>query len=92
MRHLELNLIDRNDAEIIDSMYMFADLRTKKSDSEIKLIEKAVSIALPFAIVLFSNINLSASSTIAQSPKSRMFSTLLEYCCFSIIIVAIGCL
>ena len=45
MRHLELNLIDRNDAEIIDSMYMFADLRTKKSDSEIKLIEKAVSIA-----------------------------------------------
>ena len=40
-----VNLIDRNDAEIIDSMYMFADLRTKKSDSEIKLIEKAVSIA-----------------------------------------------
>jgi len=45
MRHLELNLIDKNDAEIIDSMYMFADLRTKKSDSEVKLIEKAVSIA-----------------------------------------------
>ena len=45
MRHLELNFIDKNDAEIIDSMYMFADLRTKKSNSEIKLIEKAVSIA-----------------------------------------------
>jgi len=45
MRHLELNLIDRQGSEIVDSMFMFAKLRTKKSDDEIKLIEKAVSIA-----------------------------------------------
>ena len=45
MRHLELNLIDRNNVEIFDSMNIFANLRTKKSKSEIKLIEKAVSIA-----------------------------------------------
>ena len=45
MRHLELNLIDRQGSEIVDSMFMFAKLRTKKSNDEIKLIEKAVSIA-----------------------------------------------
>tara|TARA_X000001036_G_scaffold419216_1_gene438806 strand:- start:415 stop:1491 length:1077 start_codon:yes stop_codon:yes gene_type:complete len=45
MRHLELNLIDRQVSEIVDSMFMFAKLRTKKSNDEIKLIEKAVSIA-----------------------------------------------
>ena len=45
MRHLELNLIDRKGSEIVDSMFMFAKLRTKKSNDEIKLIEKAVSIA-----------------------------------------------
>ena len=45
MRHLELNLIDRQRTEIVDSMFMFAKLRTKKSNDEIKLIEKAVSIA-----------------------------------------------
>ena len=45
MRHLELNLIDRQGSEIVDSMFMFAKLRTKKSNDEIKLIEEAVSIA-----------------------------------------------
>ena len=45
MRHLELNLIDRQGSKIVDSMFMFAKLRTKKSNDEIKLIEKAVSIA-----------------------------------------------
>ncbi len=45
MRHLELNLIDRQGSEIVDSMFMFAKLRTKKSNDEIKLVEKAVSIA-----------------------------------------------
>ena len=45
MRHLELNLIDRQGSVIVDSMFMFAKLRTKKSNDEIKLIEKAVSIA-----------------------------------------------
>ena len=45
MRHLELNLIDGQRTEIVDSMFMFAKLRTKKSNDEIKLIEKAVSIA-----------------------------------------------
>ncbi len=45
MRHLELNLIDREGSEIVDSMFMFAKLRTKKSNDEIKLVEKAVSIA-----------------------------------------------
>tara|TARA_B100001250_G_scaffold346976_1_gene317033 strand:+ start:251 stop:1327 length:1077 start_codon:yes stop_codon:yes gene_type:complete len=45
MRHLELNLIDRQESEIIDSMFIFADLRTKKSNDEIGMIEKAISIA-----------------------------------------------
>ena len=45
MRHLELNLIDRNNSEIIDSMFLFADLRTKKSKDEIEMIQKAVIIA-----------------------------------------------
>ena len=45
MRHLELNLIDRQGSEIVDSMFMFADLRTKKSSDEIEFIENAVSIA-----------------------------------------------
>ena len=45
MRHLELNLISRNSPEIVDAMYIFADLRTIKSSFEINLVEKAVSIA-----------------------------------------------
>jgi len=45
MRHLELNLIDVQGSEIVDSMHMFAKLRTKKSNDEIELIEKAVLIA-----------------------------------------------
>ena len=45
IRHLELNLIDRNNVEILDAMSIFAELRTKKSEAEIQYIEKAVSIA-----------------------------------------------
>ncbi len=45
IRHLELNLIDRQRSEIVDSMFMFAELRTKKSNDEIEFIENAVSIA-----------------------------------------------
>ncbi len=45
IRHLELNLIERNESKVVDSMYLFADLRMQKSESEIKLIEQAVSIA-----------------------------------------------
>ena len=30
MRHLELNLISKGCEEIVDSMYIFADLRTNK--------------------------------------------------------------
>ena len=45
IRHLELNLIDRNHSEIVDSMFLFANLRTVKSDYEIQMVEKAVEIA-----------------------------------------------
>ena len=45
IRHLELNLIDKNRSEIVDSMFLFANLRTVKSDYEIQMVEKAVEIA-----------------------------------------------
>ena len=45
IRHLELNLIDRSHSEIVDSMFLFANLRTVKSDYEIQMVEKAVEIA-----------------------------------------------
>ena len=45
IRHLELNLIDRTHLEIEDSMFLFANLRTVKSDYEIQMVEKAVEIA-----------------------------------------------
>ncbi|MEC7350097.1 MAG: aminopeptidase P family protein [Candidatus Thermoplasmatota archaeon] len=45
IRHLELNLIDTNHSEIVDSMFLFANLRTVKSDYEIQMVEKAVEIA-----------------------------------------------
>ena len=45
IRYLELNLIDRNHSEIVDSMFLFANLRTVKSDYEIQMVEKAVEIA-----------------------------------------------
>ena len=45
IRHLELNLFDRNHSEIVDSMFLFANLRTVKSDYEIQMVEKAVEIA-----------------------------------------------
>ena len=45
IRHLELNLIDRTHSEIEDSMFLFANLRTVKSDYEIQMVEKAVEIA-----------------------------------------------
>ena len=45
IHHLELNLIDRNHSEIVDSMFLFANLRTVKSDYEIQMVEKAVEIA-----------------------------------------------
>ena len=45
IRHLELNLIDKNHSEIVDSMFLFANLRTVKSDYEIHMVEKAVEIA-----------------------------------------------
>ena len=45
IRHLELNLIDTNHSEIVDSMFLFANLRTVKSDYEIQMVEKAVEIS-----------------------------------------------
>ena len=45
MRHLEFSLINRKESEILDSMFLFAELRTIKSDVEIQMIEEAVSIA-----------------------------------------------
>ena len=45
MRHLELDLISKGCEKLVDSMYIFADLRTRKSGSEIEMIEKAISIA-----------------------------------------------
>ena len=45
IRHLELNLIDTNHSEIVDSMFLFANLRTVKSDYEVQMVEKAVEIA-----------------------------------------------
>ena len=45
MRHLELGLISKDSEKVVDSMHIFADLRTIKSDHEIEMIEKAVSIA-----------------------------------------------
>ena len=45
MRHLELDLISKGCDKLVDSMYIFADMRTRKSGSEIEMIEKAISIA-----------------------------------------------
>ncbi len=57
IRHLELNLIDRNNSEIEDSMFLFANLRTVKSDYEIQIVEKAVEIAEKSLNLIIHNLN-----------------------------------
>ena len=45
MRHLELDLVSKGCIKVVDSMHIFADMRTIKSESEVNKIENAVSIA-----------------------------------------------
>ena len=75
MRHLELNLIDRQGSEIVDSMSMFADLRTKKSNDEIEFIENAVSIAEKS---LNSIINILSSGISEKDFASQLVMALLK--------------
>ena len=45
MRHLELDLVSKGCIKVVDSMHIFADMRTIKLESEVNKIENAVSIA-----------------------------------------------
>ena len=42
IRHLELNLIDRNNVGIYDAMSIFANLRTKKSEAEMQQCKRNI--------------------------------------------------